>query len=287
MDAKFEQHVEVSNLLLEGTDKDYVDLSEKDSTSSNSNHSDDGSKHFSMSYRKTNHSSIEDVISGETHVTHPGYTYTVNSCSSQDVRGGISSNIQTNDLTYNVRYNGQSSVLEPIVVPFTSSTDNIESDVANLRTHEEYRTGYAAFEVDHVNTKHHSRSSSNHSASSGDIPYPAGTYASTSDINLQTEPSRLPSPSKLLPKVVSKQESIKRHHISYKIGASKSHVVQGVPRDSSTSFLSMEVDASSATAASAAAMKEAMEQAQARLKSAKELMERIGEGFLKICGSVS
>ncbi|ONK79347.1 uncharacterized protein A4U43_C01F5440 [Asparagus officinalis] len=145
---------------------------------------------------------------------------------------------------------------------------------------------YAAFEVDHE--KHHSRSSSNHSASStGDIPCPAGTYASTSDINLQTEASRVPSPSKLLSKVVSKQESIKRHHISCKIGASKSHVVQGVPRDSSSGFLGVEVDASSAAAASAAAMKEAMEQAQARLKSAKELIERISEGFLKIDDSPS
>ncbi|KAJ9703501.1 hypothetical protein PVL29_005024 [Vitis rotundifolia] len=48
---------------------------------------------------------------------------------------------------------------------------------------------------------------------------------------------------------------------------------------SSPPFFDVEVDASSSAAASAAAMKEAMEKAQAKLKSAKELMERRKEGL--------
>lgn len=49
--------------------------------------------------------------------------------------------------------------------------------------------------------------------------------------------------------------------------------------DSSPPFFDVEIDASSAAVASAAAMKEAMDKAQAQLKSAKELLERKREGI--------
>ena len=280
MDARFGHHAEVSDLLPEGDSKNYGASSEKNKLLSSDNQSDDGSKQFNMLYHRTSRGSIEDVISGKTHITElhavPGYTYMINSCSSQDVRSNNSPNIQTNDLTNNVRYNRQLNDLkQEKAASSTSSIDKTKSSRADLRTNlKEYSARHAASDDDPVNVKHHSRSSSNYSASSGEIPYPDSTYISISDINLRTRPSRVPPPSRAPPKLASKQEHNKSRQIHYSIGASRSHGRQGVAKDSSSHFLDVEVDASSAAKASAAAMKEAMEQAEARLKSAKELLER-------------
>ncbi|PPR88097.1 hypothetical protein GOBAR_AA32601 [Gossypium barbadense] len=84
------------------------------------------------------------------------------------------------------------------------------------------------------------------------------SFITISEINLRTQPSHVPPPARPPP------------HVRVNTGDHQSvqHAVSGE-----------RMDASSAAVASAAAMKEAMDKAQAQLKSAKELLERKREGI--------
>ncbi|KAL4368785.1 hypothetical protein GQ457_05G006450 [Hibiscus cannabinus] len=94
-------------------------------------------------------------------------------------------------------------------------------------------------------------------------------FVTISDVNLRTVPSHVPPPSRPPPFVNLKNGD-------YQNGQ---HAAPGGRMDdSSPPFFDVEIDASSAAAASAAAMKEAMDKAQAKLKSAKEQLERKREG---------
>ncbi|ONK75632.1 uncharacterized protein A4U43_C03F18920 [Asparagus officinalis] len=230
-DVMFGQHAEVLGISPVVATKDHVSCSNENKFLSSSDHLDDGPKQYNMLYHRTSRGSVDDVINGKIHITElhvvPEYTPMINSCD-----------------------------LEQNVVPPTSPTDNAKSHGADWGTHhKEYSSGHTAPEDDPVNLKHHSRFSSNYSASSGDMPHSDVPYVSVSDINLRTRPSKVPPPSRAPPKLVSKQENIRSHQICYRVGASKNHGVQGVAKDSSSCFLDVEIDASSAAAASAAAMK--------------------------------
>ncbi|XVF62063.1 hypothetical protein PTKIN_Ptkin08bG0186900 [Pterospermum kingtungense] len=87
-------------------------------------------------------------------------------------------------------------------------------------------------------------------------------FVTISDINLRTLPSDVPPPSRPPPLADVKNEDYQA-------------APGGRMGDSSPPFFDVEIDASSA----AAAMKEAMDQAQAKLKSAKELLERKRDGL--------
>ncbi|KAK8606755.1 hypothetical protein V6N13_052515 [Hibiscus sabdariffa] len=94
-------------------------------------------------------------------------------------------------------------------------------------------------------------------------------FVTISDVNLRTVPSHVPPPSRPPPFVNLKNGD-------YQNGQ---HAAPGGRMDdSSPPFFDVEIDASSPAAASAAAMKEAMDKAQAKLKSAKEQLERKREG---------
>ncbi|KHG23303.1 hypothetical protein F383_08440 [Gossypium arboreum] len=96
------------------------------------------------------------------------------------------------------------------------------------------------------------------------------SFITISEINLRTQPSHVPPPARPPP------------HVRVNTGDHQSvqHAVSGERMgDSSPPFFDVEIDASSAAVASAAAMKEAMDKAQAQLKSAKELLERKREGI--------
>ncbi|XWS33785.1 hypothetical protein CRYUN_Cryun22dG0112900 [Craigia yunnanensis] len=95
-------------------------------------------------------------------------------------------------------------------------------------------------------------------------------FVTISEINLKTLPSDVPPPSRAPPLVDVKNGDYQNgQHAAY----------GGRMGDSSPPFSDVEIDASSAAAASSAAMKEAMDKAQAKLKSAKELLERRREGI--------
>ncbi|OVA07064.1 hypothetical protein BVC80_1117g72 [Macleaya cordata] len=108
--------------------------------------------------------------------------------------------------------------------------------------------------------------------------FPTKAFLTVSEINLRTLPSHVPPPSRPPPKLSIKQGDSKRLMAS-NFKASENYVLERGVGDGSPPFFDVEVDASSSAAASAAAMKEAMEKAQARLKSAKESMERKRDGL--------
>ncbi|PSS30835.1 Auxilin-like protein [Actinidia chinensis var. chinensis] len=97
------------------------------------------------------------------------------------------------------------------------------------------------------------------------------SFVSVSDISLRTQPSQLPPPLRL-PPVLAAREINSDRQIS-KLTASKSFSMGGMAGDCSPPFFDVEVDARSSAAVSTAAMRDAMEKAPAKLRSAKELIE--------------
>ncbi|XP_049931892.1 auxilin-related protein 1-like isoform X3 [Nymphaea colorata] len=124
-------------------------------------------------------------------------------------------------------------------------------------------------------------------------------FLSVTEISLQTQPTELPPPSRPPPMLGIKHDSNKRGISEKRLGTSTSfyensdllngrnssrqrHAMaasgtfsaEEASKQSSPRFLDVEVDMNSAAAASAAAMKEVMEEAKAKLKLAKEFRER-------------
>ncbi|XP_021996409.1 eukaryotic translation initiation factor 5B-like [Helianthus annuus] len=98
-----------------------------------------------------------------------------------------------------------------------------------------------------------------------------------SDLSLKTQPSNLPPPSRPPPALTSKKGD--SSNFSPKLKTSKSYAFERTTTDQSPPFFDVEIDASSSTAADAAAMKDAVEQAQAKLRSVKAAMDRKKEGL--------
>ncbi|KAG0459987.1 hypothetical protein HPP92_023115 [Vanilla planifolia] len=141
--------------------------------------------------------------------------------------------------------------------------------------------------------KHNSRCSDHHLTSSGDMALSSSlSYLKLSEINLQTMPLQVPPPSRSPPKLFKKSKHLKMMHMESRYdteertslkpkvndqfhsssGATDVHAINESVKGNSC--FSGEMDPSSAAAASVAAIKEAMEQAQARLKTAKDAMDR-------------
>lgn len=297
--AKVHEPVDMSSRSTNKEMNDRVESLDNSKSSSSFNSSDHETRQFNMSYHRTTRGSIDDVLTGKTCVTEfhamPEYTYSVDSCSSfQDARSKNSSTMQVKDhvhrTTYNEPYNDMNQLND--AHPSDAIHDKKRNAVKVKMCKEEFSSKLSSSEDTSVHIKSHSCSSSNNSESSVNVPYRDAGFVNISNINLRTQPSKLPPPSREPPKIAMRQESTmlkepkfsrgdqggdifmlptRAPKINYSIGSSKS---QEFSKNSTSSFHDVEMDASSALAASAAAMKEVMEQAQARLKSAKELMEK-------------
>ncbi|CAM8985661.1 unnamed protein product [Rhodiola kirilowii] len=99
-----------------------------------------------------------------------------------------------------------------------------------------------------------------------------GAFRTISGINLRTHPSKCPPPSRNPPLLYVQNEDLKCLRMQSRGSRSRIYSFKGTV--SSPTFHDVEVDASSSAAASAAAMLDAMEKAQAKLNSAKEMMQR-------------
>ncbi|KAF5207959.1 Auxilin-related protein, partial [Thalictrum thalictroides] len=213
----------------------------------------DGVKQFNVSYHKTNQIRKEDGISGTTHIAQldaiPAYTFVVDE------------NLPFQTAKYD----------NPI--PEVANAHNLNANVTDWRIDGEHfwettptlpacSTVSCTDESDQQPQKNPDRNGT----------YNEKPFITVSEISLRTHPSEVPPPSRPPPKLTIK-------HVSHKVMTSDlkpsaNYARQGAERDGSPPFFDVEVDSSSSAAASAAAMKEAMEKAQATLKSAKELMER-------------
>lgn len=108
------------------------------------------------------------------------------------------------------------------------------------------------------------------------------TVVSVSEINLRTRPCQVPPPSRPPPSTEGKKGDHDKFVSDYSTIS-----YEGTSGDSSLHFFDVEVSACSSAAASAAVIKEAMETAKLKLKSAKELMEKKKDCFHSNTGSGS
>nr|XP_010906335.1 auxilin-like protein 1 [Elaeis guineensis] len=302
-----QQTTEISDLPSEGPIGSHVACLEVNQVLSDSHSSNDESIQYDMPYHRTGRASKVDSVNGKAHVTQshafPGSVFVADACPpSQNIESDNHANMVNNDLRFSRDLSGGKTKRkqEKIFSRVSSSggAKCFEHDMLEDQKH--FTDRPLASEDRPTNARNHSRSSSNQSTSSGDISQPNYTFLTISDISLQTQPLKVPPPSRPPPKADSKQGHLKakvpasskadldegnlykkmlNHQTHHGGDAYKNHVLQEAAKESSSYCFDVEVDASSAAAASAAAMKEAMEQAQARLKSAKELMERKRDNF--------
>lgn len=221
------------------------------SSSADVHHSSDDTKQFNISYHKTFQRSDGVVSNGMTHVAHlhaiPGYTYMVSgSQASRNTEDAEPPGQATRDLNYNVDLSGPA--LEDKKFK-RSASRNVNSSYIMHGSDSKLPEKY------------------NEASCTPDKP-----FLTVSDISLRTRPSGLPPPSRPPPTMASKKGDFDR--INSRLKASNSCSFEQKQGDSSQPYFDVEVYASSSAAASSAAIKDAMEKAQAKLRSAKGLMER-------------
>ncbi|KAL5227137.1 hypothetical protein ABZP36_015402 [Zizania latifolia] len=205
----------------------------------------DGGKQFSMSYNKATRGRPDDIIEMTTCMVEPSISYVIDSCN-------LSNKSATNHVPVvdsDTFANGEKGSTG-LTFPSSSSLSASIDSVADQNQH--MPTCRPISKSDCEDEDHHKRSST-HSASSEDVPSPDYPFLRVSNNSLHTQPIKVQPPSIPPSKFLNRKES-------------------KANGDS-------EVSSNSAGAAAAAAMKEAMEFAEARLKAAKELMERKGDSF--------
>lgn len=223
----------------------------RSSSSADVHHSSDDTKQFNISYHNTFQRSEGVVSNGMTHVAPlhavPGYTYMVSGNQpSQNTEDEEPPGQATGDLNYNVDLSGP--VLEDKQYKRSTSRKMSRSYIM------------------------HGSDSKLPEKCSEAIRTPGKPFLTVSDISLRTRPSGLPPPSRPPPVKTAKKGDFDK--LNSRLKASNSCAFERKQGDSSQPYFDMEVYASSSAAASSAAIKDAMEKAQAKLRSAKELMER-------------
>ncbi|XWS29276.1 hypothetical protein CRYUN_Cryun24cG0014400 [Craigia yunnanensis] len=206
----------------------------------------DSSMEFNISYHKANLRSNIDMSNGVTHVAQlhadPEYAYIIET-----------------PLQKTENKNPPMRVTDDIEIEFTGGV----AKKKHLRKTVFHPSNWTAGEQTFTNDSTQREYRTNGSFSNE-------MFVTISEINLRTLPSDVPPPSRPPPLVDVKNGD----HQNGQQAASG-----GRMGDSSPPFFDVEIDASSAAAASATAMKEAMDKAQAKMKSAKELLERKREGM--------
>ncbi|XP_055804442.1 auxilin-like protein 1 [Solanum dulcamara] len=218
------------------------------SSSADVHHSSEDTKQFNISYHNTFQRSEGVVSNGMTHVAPlhavPGYTYMVSGNQpSQNTEDEEAPGQATVDLNYNVDLSG------PV----------LEDKQYKRRTSHKMSSSYIMHGSDSKLPEKCSEASCT----------PDKPFLTVSDISLRTRPSGLPPPSRPPPAKTAKNDKL-----NSRLKASNSCAFEGKQGDNSQPYFDMEVYASSSAAASSAAIKDAMEKAQAKLRNAKELMER-------------
>ncbi|KAF5451465.1 hypothetical protein F2P56_026571 [Juglans regia] len=214
----------------------------------------DDNVEFNMLYHKANQTSDKDMRSGTTHISElhavPGFTFVFDESAplqKTEDENPFSQVTSDDNLT-------------------TDSTGGMMKGKHLKKTMSHPLNGAAGREIfgnDVKPLKAYTRSGS----------LPNEMFVTVSDISLRTQPSQLPPPSRPPPFADVRKDGSGRLTSN-----GKSIVSEGSEGDSSPPFFDVEVDASSSAAASAAAMKEVMKKAQAKLRTAKEFMDR-KEGF--------
>ncbi|KAF0906746.1 hypothetical protein E2562_012562 [Oryza meyeriana var. granulata] len=204
----------------------------------------DSGKQFNMSYNKATRGRPDDIVKMTTCMVEPSISYVVDSCNLSN-KSATDHVVVVDSDTF---ANGEKGSMGQ-TFPSSSSVKSASSDsMADQNLHTP--TCHPISKNDCEDEDDHNRLST-HSASSEDVPSPDYPFLRVSNNSLHTQPIKVQPPSMPPSKLLNKKES----------------------------KTNGDSEVSTNSAAAAAAIKEAMEFAEARLKAAKELMERKGDTF--------
>ncbi|KAG8044721.1 hypothetical protein GUJ93_ZPchr0070g33432 [Zizania palustris] len=225
-----------------------------------------------MSYNKTTQRS-DDLVEMTTCMVDTSLDYVVDSCEVSHIPA--TNHVSTMD--NGTRANGKKGKRSPPNSANVSVRSHESDFIVDQKQH------IPAYPPISVN-ENHQTSNSNSTLSNG-TPSPDYAFLRVSDVNVQTQPIKeLSPPLRQHPKLLKKREFAEKGDINlenhsctsaYSVHAPSSTVTPQDERGADTSLFNTDVNASSASAA----MKEAMEYAESRLKAAKELLERKGDSF--------
>uniref|UniRef100_A0A2P2Q2Z5 Auxilin n=1 Tax=Rhizophora mucronata TaxID=61149 RepID=A0A2P2Q2Z5_RHIMU len=208
----------------------------------------DGVMQFNVSYHKTNLGS-KDEVNGTAHIAqlnaNPGYTCLIDETNPlHKTEGGKPVHSALYDAHIGSNFN-----------------DGLKKWKPQRKTVSGPQPGGSTAEKRCL----HKYSAQNRSISN-DIPF------SAFEIDPDSHPSKMPQPSGT-PSNLANSKGSSRTPAKSKLGVSR-YDASGTANDHSAPFSDEELDVNSAAAASAAAVRKAIEEAQAKIKIAKELMER-------------
>ncbi|KAK4860288.1 hypothetical protein QYF36_020656 [Acer negundo] len=216
----------------------------------------EGVKQFKMSYHKTNQGR-ENGINGTTHIAQlnavPGYSCLINEVAPSQMNEG----------------DKPASVLKKSYLSINLSGE-IKEGKDSRKAVSSLPTGSAGKQAS-GGVKFQKKSNQSRSNS-------IDMLFDTHENGLGTHPSKVPLPSSQLNNL-GKNKGYFERSVSSKFGVSKSHSCEDATGFCSPPYFDEEVDSNSVAATSAAAVKKAIEEAQAKIRLAKEIMERKKDGL--------
>uniref|UniRef100_A0A0E0L670 J domain-containing protein n=1 Tax=Oryza punctata TaxID=4537 RepID=A0A0E0L670_ORYPU len=227
---------------------------------------------FVMSYNKTTQRS-DDLVEM---TTDPSMDYVVDSCEFSHVPATNHVATMDNGIEANGEKRKKSATSSASVSLRSSESDFTVDQKQHIPAYPPISEKVSANE-NHKNTN-------SISTPSNGTPSPDYAFLRVSDVNVQTQTVKPPPPLKQTSKLLKKREIAAKGDVHLEnhscTPASSAHAPSNTStsqaeRRDDTALFNTEANSSSA----AAAMKEAMEYAEARLRAAKELMERKGDSF--------
>ncbi|KAL6614867.1 hypothetical protein ACP70R_037137 [Stipagrostis hirtigluma subsp. patula] len=199
---------------------------------------------FSMSYNKTTWGKPDDVIEMTTCIVEPSISYVVDSCN-------LPNDSEVNHVPVmdsGMFANGVNGKVSP---PHAATSDMKTANSSSVVDQQQHIPTCLSISENICEDESYNRRFSTHSVSSEEVPSPDYPFLRVSDISLPAASIKVQPPPMPSSKLLNKKGS----------------------------FENGDSVVNPNSAAAAAAMKEAMEFAEARLKAAKELMERKGDSF--------
>ncbi|KAF0923563.1 hypothetical protein E2562_006566 [Oryza meyeriana var. granulata] len=230
---------------------------------------------FVMSYNKTTQRS-DDLVEMTTCMVDPSMDYVVDSCEFSHVPA--TNHVSTMDA--GIEANGEKRIKSSP----SSASVSLRSSESDFAADQKQHIPACPPISENVSVNENHQNSNGISTPSNGTPSPDYAFLRVSDVNVQTQTVKPPPPLKQQSKLLKKREIAAKGdaHLENQsfTPASSAHAPsntstpQAEIRDDTASF-NTEANPSSA----AAAMKEAMEYAETRLRAAKELLERKGDSF--------
>uniref|UniRef100_A0A453A0C7 Uncharacterized protein n=1 Tax=Aegilops tauschii subsp. strangulata TaxID=200361 RepID=A0A453A0C7_AEGTS len=233
------------------------------------------SREFVMSYYKTTQAKPDDLVEMTTCTVHPSVDYVVGSSNFKPAPATNHVSKMDNGIMANGDRGKKSTS--------TSVTANVRSPESDFTFDQKQHIPECPPLSENVSAKESNQKSDSHATPSNGKPFADYAFMRVSTPTVQTQPKVPLQPLGQQPKVLNKKESAAKGDFHF---ANHSGTPTSVHTPASTKLARAEKRADAALSntegnpsSAAAAMKEAMEYAEARLRAAKELMERKGDSF--------